>query len=170
MNSTFSKMAPYIKLLLDILTGNRISLSCFPSFVISFFPFLFSLSLSPPQPVRLSRCLLLNSAKTPAFSLHMCAGELFQLSRVSWSGVPHNLGTSVWKQLGGNFKNQWSPWRYHTSLGPTKEPAGQGGDEQLWDSRRCGLMACAWAREQMSTIGSGGTSLLLGHHQHLATE
>ena len=89
MNSTFSKMAPYIKLLLDILTGNRISLSFFPSFRLSFFPsFLLSffpsffsllffpflsLSLSTPslphtQSVCLSLCLFLYSSKPLAFS------------------------------------------------------------------------------------------------------
>lgn len=166
MNSTFSKMAPYIKLLLDILTGNRNSLSLLPSFPLSF-PFL-SLSTPPPPTPGLPVCLSVSflNQLNPSFLL-MLGGELLQLSRVSCSGVPYNLGTSVWKQLGGNFKKEWSPWRYRTSLRPTREPAVKGGDEQPWVSHRFGPMTCSSASQQMSRYDTSGSSLLLGHHQCL---
>lgn len=156
MNSTFSKMAPYIKLLLDVLTGNRNSLSHFPSFLISFFPFL---SLSPCSPCpSLAVCVSVSFSiqlkpqlSKPGFLL-MCGGELFQLSRVSLSAVPRNLGTLVWKQQGGNFKKPVKsmevPYLTGTNRRPRCKrrwtaliflqvwdpglPLGQEGNEQNW--------------------------------------
>lgn len=88
MNSTFSKMAPYIKLLQDVLTGNRISLFLFLSFLLSF-PFY--LCLPAPlclTPVHPSPCLFLNSAKTPAFSLCV-VGSSF--NSVGFPGLAYHI-------------------------------------------------------------------------------
>lgn len=164
MNSTFSKMAPYIKLLLDILTGNRISLSRFPPFLISFPPApFFSLSLWPPPQ---SVCLSCYPSKPS--SLLPCSDDSVWWGFLTWWNIQfgHLSLKAAWEQL----QNPWGPWWFCASLASTRAPAVEGGGDLPWIPLVVKFMAHSWARKQTRKISISGSSLLLRLHQHLTTE